>query len=141
MSAGGWVAGLDGCRPGWIAVIAASNHAQARVRFAKSVLDVVDAPEAPGVIALDIPIGLPDRSGPGGRTPERLVRPLLGARQSSVFSIPSRSAVYAGADPHESDERKRFLRACELARATSAQGRAVAKQGFHIFRKIVDVDI
>jgi predicted RNase H-like nuclease len=69
-----------------------------------------------------------------------LVRPLLGARQSSVFSIPSRCAVYAGADPNESDERKRFLRACELARATSAQGRAVAKQGFHIFQKIVDVD-
>jgi predicted RNase H-like nuclease len=68
------------------------------------------------------------------------VRALLGARQSSVFSIPSRCAVYAGADPHESDERKRFLHACALARATSAQGRAVAKQGFHIFRKIVDVD-
>jgi predicted RNase H-like nuclease len=70
-----------------------------------------------------------------------LVRPLLGARQSSVFSIPSRAAVYAGADPNEMDERTRFLRACDIARATSAQGRVVAKQGFHIFRKIVDVDL
>jgi predicted RNase H-like nuclease len=69
-----------------------------------------------------------------------LVRPLLAARQSSVFSIPSRAAVYAGADADEPDERTRFLRACDIARATSAQGRAVAKQGFHIFPKIVDID-
>ena len=40
-----------------------------------------------------MPIGLPDRVGPGGRGPERAVRPLLGERQSSVFSVPSRAAV------------------------------------------------
>ena len=145
MGANEWVAGLDGCRRGWIAVIAASNHAQARVRFAKSVLDVVDAPEAPGVIALDIPIGLPDwaRYGQlwldGGRTPERLVRPLLGARQSSVFSIPSRPAVYAASDETVS-EPDRFRHACAIARATSADGKAVAKQGFQIFRRIIEID-
>jgi predicted RNase H-like nuclease len=46
------------------------------------------------VIAVDMPIGLPDFTARGGRGPETLVRPLLGERQSSVFSIPSRAAVY-----------------------------------------------
>ena len=90
---------------------------------------------------MDMPIGLPEHTGPKGRTPERLVRPCLGKRQSSVFSIPSRSAVYAGVDPNEPDERKRYLRACDIARATSAESRAVAKQGFHIFPKIVEIDL
>src|SRR5438270_11650013 len=97
MSATKWVAGLDGCSRGWIAVITTVDHTQARVRFATSLLDIVDTPEAP-IIAVDMPIGLPDRSGAGGRTPERLVRTLLGARRSSVFSIPSRAAVYAARD-------------------------------------------
>jgi len=135
------LAGIDGCNGGWVVALADPGYANVSLRHINSFAELFSDGEGPSVAAVDIPIGLPERTGPKGRTPERLVRPLLGARQSSVFSIPSRSAVYAGADPHESDERKRFLRACELARATSAQGRAVAKQGFHIFRKIVDVDI
>ena len=49
--------------------------------------------DAPGeaAIAVDMPIGLPDRTGAGGRGPEALVRRHLGARQSSVFAIPSRA--------------------------------------------------
>ena len=135
------LAGIDGCNGGWVVALADPGYANISLRHINSFAELFADGEGPSVAAVDIPVGLPERTGPKGRTPERLVRPLLGARQSSVFSIPSRSAVYAGADPHESDERKRFLRACELARATSAQGRAVAKQGFHIFRKIVDVDI
>ena len=49
------------------------------------------APEAPAIVAVDMPIGLPERTGPGGRGGGECVRPLLGARQSSVFSVPSRS--------------------------------------------------
>ena len=56
---------------------------------------------APAVIAVDMPIGLPERAGHGGRAAENAVRPLLGARQSSVFSVPARAAIderdYAGA--------------------------------------------
>lgn len=53
------------------------------------------APEAPMIVAVDIPIGLPDHIDPGGRGLERVIRPLLGARQSSVFSMPPRAAIYA----------------------------------------------
>lgn len=131
-------AGIDGCPGGWIAVLCAAGRAAACLR--------VDAAEAlfrcepaPAVLAIDIPIGLPERSGPKGRTPERLVRPRLGERQSSVFSIPSRSAVYAGIDPAIPDS-ERFRRACETARATSPEGKAVARQSFHLFPKIAEID-
>src|SRR5205823_11892169 len=130
-----------GCAGGWAIALADRNFTTIALRHIKSFAELFSHSEGPGLAAVDMPIGLPEQTGPKGRTPERLVRPLLGARQSSVFSIPSRCAVYAGADPDESDERKRFLHACELTRATSAQGRAVAKQGFHIFPKIVDVDM
>jgi predicted RNase H-like nuclease len=136
-----WLAGVDGCAGGWVVALADREFTNISLRQIVSFAELFSDGEEPSVAAVDMPIGLPEQTGPKGRTPERLVRPLLGARQSSVFSIPSRAAVYAGADPNESDERKRFLRACDIARATSAQGRAVAKQAFHIFRKIVDVDL
>jgi predicted RNase H-like nuclease len=140
VSADTWLAGLDGCAGGWVVAVADRNFTTIALRQIKSFAELFSDGEGPSVAAVDMPIGLPEQTGPKGRTPERLVRPLLGARQSSVFSIPSRAAVYAGADADELDERTRFLRACEIARATSAQGRAVAKQGFHIFPKIVDID-
>ena len=135
-----WLAGVDGCAGGWVVALADRNFTAIALRHIKSFAELFSRSEGPGLAAVDMPIGLPEQTGPKGRTPERLVRPLLGARQSSVFSIPSRAAVYAGADADEPDERTRFLRACEIARATSAQGRTVAKQGFHIFPKIVDID-
>ena len=58
------------------------------------------------------------------------MRPLLGARQSSVFSVPSRAAIYA-ADYGE---------ACRIAQATSEPPRKVSKQLFNIAPKIREVD-
>nr|HMQ57641.1 DUF429 domain-containing protein [Rhizobiaceae bacterium] len=66
----------------------------------------------------------------GGRGPEQAVRPFLGQRQSSVFSIPSRSAVYAGD----------YGEACRLAQATSDPPRKVSRQGFGLFAKIREID-
>ena len=77
-----------------------------------------------------MPIGLPERVGAGGRAAENCVRPLLGARQSSVFSVPSRAAIYA-ADYRE---------ACRIAQATSEPPRKVSKQLFNIAPKIREVD-
>jgi predicted RNase H-like nuclease len=135
------LAGVDGCSGGWIAALADDDLSNIALRQIKSIADLFADPDDLSCVAVDMPIGLPDQTGPRGRAPERLVRPLLGARQSSVFSIPSRAAVYAGVDPGEPDERKRYLRACDIARATSAEAKAVAKQGFHIFPKIVEIDL
>ena len=88
-----WLAGVDGCPNAWIAAFVRADGDEMRIRVVPHFSEVIAAPEAPAVVAVDIPIGLPDRIGPLGRGPERTVRPLLGQRQSSVFSVPARGAI------------------------------------------------
>ncbi len=85
---------------------------------------------SPAVIAVDMPIGLPERTGPGGRAAENAIRPLLGARQSSVFSVPSRTAL----------EAIDYREACGIALTTSEPPRKISKQLFMIAPKIREVD-
>jgi len=126
-----WVAGIDGCAAGWIAVLMRTDDtASRRVTVAAAFADIADAPERPAILAVDMPIGLPDRTHGSGRLPEQLVRPLLGERQSSVFAIPSRQAVHAAS----------YGEACALAVATSDPPRKVSRQGFNIFPKIREID-
>jgi len=125
-----WLAGLDGCRAGWLAAFIRPDGNEVRLRILRRFADVLAAPEAPAVIAVDIPVGLPERIGPDGRGPEHAIRPLLGARQSSVFSVPSRTAIYA----------PDFGAACAAALATSNPPRKVSKQLFMIVPKIKEVD-
>jgi predicted RNase H-like nuclease len=130
IAAENWLAGVDGCRSGWVAAFVRPAGDEVRLRVAPRLADVLAAPEAPAIVAVDIPIGLPDRIGPEGRGPERSIRPLLGARQSSVFSVPPRAAIYA-AD---------FRAACTVALAASQPPRMVSKQLFMIAPKICEVD-
>jgi len=65
----------------------------------------------------------------------------FGRRRSSVFRIPSRTAVYAGIDRIKvRNVDRRYKRACAIARRTSADGKAFAKQGFYLFPKMVELD-
>jgi predicted RNase H-like nuclease len=125
-----WLAGLDGCRAGWIAVFIRPDGDDARIEIVPHFSGIAAASPTPAIIAVDMPIGLPERAGHGGRAAENAVRPLLGARQSSVFSVPSREAVYA-AD---------YAQACACALATSDPPRKVSKQLFNICAKIREVD-
>jgi predicted RNase H-like nuclease len=125
-----WLAGVDGCRDGWIVAFVAPAGPEARVRVVPGFADILAAPEQPIVIAVDMPIGLPERIGANGRGPERAVRPLLGQRQSSVFAVPSRRAVYA-AD---------FADVCRLAVETSEPPRKVSRQLFALAPKIKEID-
>src|ERR1700730_3465707 len=90
-----WPAGAAGCPAGWMVAFVRPRCDEVRLRVVPAFAAIASAPEAPTVIAVDMPIGLPARIGPGGRGPERVVRPLLGERQSSVFPVPSRAAIYA----------------------------------------------
>jgi len=126
-----WVAGVDGCKAGWIVAFVGPSHEDVRVRVLAQFADIFAAPEQPCVVAVDIPIGLPARIGPQGRGPERAVRPLLGDRQSSVFAVPSRVAVYA----------QDYREACRLALETSDPPKKVSKQLFMIAPKIREVDV
>jgi predicted RNase H-like nuclease len=122
-------AGLDGCKTGWIAVTCSPAGGLA-VAVVGQVAPFLRQLGAAGIVAVDMPIGLPERIGPGGRGPENLVRPLLGMRQSSVFSIPSRPAVFA------TDYRE----ACRIALETSEPPRKISKQAFFLFAKIRELD-
>lgn len=134
--AGRFVLGVDGCRGGWAVVVRpldGGTPALLRLDDFAAVLAFADAAgRTAAAIAVDMPIGLPDRVGPSGRGPERVVRSRLGARQSSVFSVPSRRTVV------ESDDD--YRRACALALETSEPPRRVARQSFHLFPKIREID-
>ena len=135
------VAGVDGCKAGWIAAIRPPGAAPQVAAFARFE-DLLAALSDDAVIAVDMPIGLPAHVGPGGRGPERLVRAKLGARQSSVFSIPSRAAVFAETEPFTTVEAwyAAHRRAGIVARATSEPPRAISIQAFGIFGKIRELD-
>jgi len=124
------IAGIDGCPDGWIAAIATVDDlANVHVRVFAHFADILElGPFAR--IAVDMPIGLPDRAGTGGRAAERAVRHLLGQRQSSVFSVPARRAVYA----------LDYATACKEALEHSDPPRKVSKQSFAIFPKIRELD-
>jgi predicted RNase H-like nuclease len=125
-----WLAGVDGCRAGWVAAFVRPAGEEVRVRVVPCFADAAHAPEAPDTIAVDVPIGLPERIDPGGRGPEAAVRPLLGGRQSSVFAVPSRAAIAA----------ETFRDACRIGLATSQPPRKISKQLFMIAPKIREVD-
>lgn len=122
------MSGVDGCRAGWIAVtIAAEGPIRPGVTVTR---DFADLARDAATLAVDMPIGLPETIGRAGRGPESLVRPLLGERQSSVFSIPARAAV----------EAPDYGTACRLALATSELPRKVSRQAFHLFPKVREID-
>ena len=59
-----WFAGVDGCRAGWLLALARSGDGDVRLRVVPRFAEVIAAPEAPAVIAVDIPIGLAGTGGP-----------------------------------------------------------------------------
>lgn len=132
------VIGIDGCPGGWVCARWDGGTGLVLERHPR-LIDVFAGPMPWAQAAIDIPIGLPERVGPGGRAPEPLVRPLLGMRQSSVFSVPSRAAVEAGCDG-SIPIHARYEAACRVARETSMPPRAVSKQAYHIFPKILEAD-
>jgi predicted RNase H-like nuclease len=81
------VAGVDGCRAGWIVVHDACATVQPD--FAAVLAGLPDD----AVVALDMPIGLVDEHEPGGRDVDRAARVELGSKRNSVFSAPPRCAL------------------------------------------------
>jgi predicted RNase H-like nuclease len=95
------VAGVDGCRAGWIVVH--EGHAEVHPDFAAVLAALPDD----AVVAVDMPIGLIDEHIPGGRDVDRAARMELGRKRSSVFSAPPRCAFGARTLP---DARRRGAR-------------------------------
>ncbi|UMY17515.1 DUF429 domain-containing protein [Methylobacterium organophilum] len=125
-----WIAGLDGCRGAWAGVLL-DLDAPERFRVARfaQVAEVLDGAEAPIVVGIDVPIGLPARTA-SGRSADRAARLLLGKSRSSVFPVPPRSAVEAGS----------YEEAKRLARLASDPPRAFSIQCWNILPYIRTVD-
>jgi predicted RNase H-like nuclease len=135
------IAGVDGCKAGWVTVHRRPGGTPTAAVF-PTFAALLTALPPNCIVAVDMPIGLPDFSSRGGRGPEALVRPLLGQRQSSVFSIPSRAAVHAEPGPFASveDWYAAHRRASAVARETSDPPRGISIQAFGIFSKIREID-
>lgn len=88
-----WLCGVDGFGDLWRAVL--GNFATGEVCVRDLPLKTVLAlPEAPAIVAVDVPIGLPEVTSPGGRKCDQLARRLLGSRSSSVFSPMGRACLH-----------------------------------------------
>ena len=135
------IAGVDGCKAGWVVVSIPAGQSL-RVDVHQAFSDLLEALDGNALVAVDMPIGLPDLAGKGGRGPEQMVRPLIGARQSSVFAIPSRTAIFAEPGPFADIEAwsSAHRRASAVARATSDPPRGVSIQAFGLFSKIREID-
>jgi predicted RNase H-like nuclease len=123
------VAGADGCRAGWVVVLAGGGEVSIRVlpRFA----DVVDVSSAASVVGVDMPIGLLDRAVPGGRDCDRRARRLLGPRGCCVFTPPVRAALRA----------RDYARALLVNRRSSGARLGISIECFGLFTKLREVDV
>jgi predicted RNase H-like nuclease len=124
------VAGVDGCRAGWVVVFAqpaAAGRLTLRgISVFASFAAVLDATRESEAVALDMPVGL---SESGRRRADEEARRLLGARRSSVFSPPARTVLDAAGSYGEANA---------LSRA--ACGLGLSRQAFNILPKIGEVD-
>ncbi|MGE3539465.1 MAG: DUF429 domain-containing protein [Candidatus Tectimicrobiota bacterium] len=118
------IAGVDGCKAGWVVVLAhplTRDARQHQVMVCAQFAEVLALTPAPTVLAVDMPIGLLDVPQPGGRTCDRLARQVLGRRASSVFTPPARTLLDATSYAQVRDY-------------------GLSIQSFHILPKIREVD-
>ncbi|MDP2887110.1 MAG: DUF429 domain-containing protein [Ignavibacteria bacterium] len=125
-----FVAGVNGCRCGWLIVTKHLKTHREYLTVATSFADVINLPHEPSVICVDIPIGLLDAAVPGGREGDQLARRLLGSKASSVFPPPVRSALF-GTNYSQANKRNR---------ASSSHQLGISKQAFALFPKLREVD-
>ena len=128
--------GIDACPGGWCSCIQ-SGPDDLDIRFTNALGSLLEEyPDA--VIAIDIPIGLPDKTTgmePGIRQCDKEARRFLGfPRSSSVFSSPVRPLL----DIEEEDIAKAHREASSVTMSISE--RKVTRQTMNILPRIREVD-
>ena len=121
------VRGVDGCREGWISVTSDLSSGQYSWSLASSLRELADAEPRSEVIAVDVPIGLPDS---GSRECDIAARRLLGpGRASSVFPAPIQRVLDSKTHAEASAVRE------------AAEGKRISIQAWAIIPKIREVDL
>jgi predicted RNase H-like nuclease len=119
------VAGVDGCRGGWIVVCLTLAETAAipplHVQLCPTFAALLTLQPRPTVLAVDMPIGLLQTPQPGGRACDHQARRLLKRRASSVFSPPSRIIL-------------------EATQYAQVRGYGMSRQAFGILPKVRAVD-
>lgn len=123
------VAGVDGCKGGWVVARCDGHAALPAIRIETHLADVLADHELV-VVAIDMPMGLLDEAVPGGRGCERAARQFLGRRSSSVFSAPVRACL----DAHDHHD------ACARSRRSSRHRLGISAQSWGITPKIAAID-
>ncbi len=120
------VAGADGCRAGWICVRRDLETGTISAEVYKTAHALIYQEPPPATLAIDIPIGLPER---GARCCDRLARQQLGLRRNSVFPAPLRSVLRAAT----------WEEAAQISQRVCQKG--ISKQARGICSKVRDVDL
>lgn len=124
----GPVLGVDACRGGWVGVVL-DTDLRARPLHAPTIADLVALAREgadPSVVAIDIPIGLPDTTG---RLADAEARRELVGKASSVFSTPTRAALEAGTYAEG-----------RAANVAATGGVSVSAQAYALREKVLQVD-
>ena len=123
------VLGVDACPGGWVGVVLDTER-RARVFVDATIAGLVALVRETvpvGVVAIDIPIGLPDASG---RLADSEARKQLVGKSSSLFSTPVRAALEAGS-----------YAAARDANLAATDGRtSVSAQAYALREKVLQVD-
>ena len=121
------VAGVDGCRGGWIVVTAPVEEGTSTVERVVRLDELFERVRGGEfrAVGIDMPIGLPVHTR---RASDAALRVHLGARRSSVFPTPPR-VVLGAADYRDA-----------LVRARDATGVGLSKQAWNLVDKIREID-
>ncbi len=118
------VAGIDGCKKGWLMVKCSDNNYSYGVY--KNISELINDNKDLERILIDIPLGLGSKKVK--RTVERELRSELKFKHSSVFNPPCREALY------END----YIAAKQ--KNIEVEGRSLSIQSFNISNKIKELD-
>jgi predicted RNase H-like nuclease len=126
------LAGLDGTKAGWIAALRDGPSGKVRIEAVDAFLPWARQLPRDSVVGIDIPMGLEAKTLPGGRSCERATRALLGrGKSSSIFSTPSRRAVYA----------ETWEEACRIVQSELPERQGISRQAWNIFAKVREIDV
>ncbi|MGJ3238839.1 MAG: DUF429 domain-containing protein [Anaerolineae bacterium] len=126
--------GIDGCKGGWIALgFDQADGYQVAYCEQLSTFWAQYGAQAQRVL-IDMPIGLADDID--GRLADEQARQVLGARRSSIFSVPTREAIAYGRT--HAFNREAYREACAINR--QVEGKAFSLQSWYICPKIDELD-
>lgn len=117
--------GVDGCRGGWIAAIVTKE--ELKIEKYEKIEDMVKKQDAFSELLIDMPIGFPDNQD--DIRPDTVARKIVSPRTSTIFSVPSRSAVYAVLEEEQIKRNKKSI------------GKGLSKQSLAIIPKMRELDV